>query len=620
MARYATMREEDGAPPKKTGKEVVPYEQASASLLAVQTADLKPRQNVIDLGWKDLLVHLTTRLQGLENWRLSWWSHWALLAQYILPRRYHWLVTANKMSKGLPINQNIVDPTGTIAMRTCAHGLLSNLCSPSKPWFKLSGGPLMGEIPYSLQLWFDTVEGLVYQVLRGSNFYNSMKQVFEDLTTFGTAVMIIYEDDAHGIHCYVPCAGEYYLEVSSQFSPQGFFRKFNMTISQIVQMFGIENCSENIRQMWAQKGHSLEIERIVAHAIEPNFSVRGNGGSETRIVDASMPWREVYWLWGENTDRPLSKRGFKTSPVVAPRWATTSNDAYGRSVAMDVLPDIMQLQTMTKREAEAIEKMVRPPLLASIELKNEPSSILPGHVTYVANVGPNTGMRPIYEVKPDIAAMDAKIQQIQTRIKQGFFNDLFMMLQQMEGVQPRNEMEIQARKAEKMDVLGPVIDLWQQEAADPIIHRVLGVLQRHGMLPPMPPEGQAIQWPPKIEYINEFAMMQRGASTATMERVAQVVGSMAPVYPEIIDNLDPDEFVREYADRMTIPHKLLRPLEAITKIRAGRAKEQEQQKQVALASHAAQVAPPAAQQLSQTQVGGGRNALELMLGMGGGNA
>jgi hypothetical protein len=29
--------------------------------------------------------------------RLSWWEHWAKLAEAILPRRYHWLIVPNTM-------------------------------------------------------------------------------------------------------------------------------------------------------------------------------------------------------------------------------------------------------------------------------------------------------------------------------------------------------------------------------------------------------------------------------------------------------------------------------------------------------------------------------------------
>jgi len=44
--------------------------------------------------------------------RYSWWLHWRELADFILPRRYRWLVMTNQMNRGSPINQNIIDSTG----------------------------------------------------------------------------------------------------------------------------------------------------------------------------------------------------------------------------------------------------------------------------------------------------------------------------------------------------------------------------------------------------------------------------------------------------------------------------------------------------------------------------
>ncbi len=52
------------------------------------------------------------------------------------------------------------------------------------------------------------------------------------------------------------------------------------------------------------------------------------------------------------------------------------------------------------RKAEVIEKMVRPPMGADPELKNEPSSTLPGHITYVDTQHGGKGFCPLLEVKP----------------------------------------------------------------------------------------------------------------------------------------------------------------------------------------------------------------------------
>ena len=78
------------------------------------------------------------RLGGLRSNRYSWWVHWQELANYYLPRRYKWLVTPNQAARGSPMNQHIIDSTGTLAARTLASGLLAGLTNPSSPWFKFA--------------------------------------------------------------------------------------------------------------------------------------------------------------------------------------------------------------------------------------------------------------------------------------------------------------------------------------------------------------------------------------------------------------------------------------------------------------------------------------------------
>jgi hypothetical protein len=590
------------------------YERSSPSLLAQEDPNPPTELLANNAEWHDLRTHLESRLLMMNNWRLSWWRHWALLAENILPRRYHWLITPNTMTRGFPINQNIVDPTGSMAMRVCASGLKEGLTSPSRPWFKIKAATPGFEPDKPAQLWFDAVEGLIYSTMAQSNFYDSLTQVFEDLSVFGTSPMIIYEDERDIIRCQVPCAGEYYLAVSNTNRVETLNRKFVMTCSQIVQMFGLENCPGTVQEMWRTKGAALDTEFIVAHSIEPNFSVQNGSGGALSPLGGHFPYREFYWAWGSSTERPLSARGFYEEPFIAPRWAITSNDPYGRSPGMDVLPDIMQLQLESKRKAEAIEKHVRPPLLASFDLKNEPSSALPGHVTYVANLGPQAGMRPVYEVNPQLQWMVADIKEIQERIKNGFFNNIFLL--HSDTTKEQTAYEVQKRDQEKMAVLGPVIDRFQNEGAGPAIKRIFGILSRRKVLPPIPDSLRGVGL--GIEYVSMLAMAQKAAATTSIERVLATAGNMMAADPEIMDNFDLDETIREYGELMSAPHKIFKDRAAMQQKRDERRKQQAQQQQEAQAQAHIGQAAQTAKVMSDTPVGGASSALDLMMGMGGG--
>jgi hypothetical protein len=599
------------------------YERAGPTLLAQQivstgdaTSDFKGRD------WSILIAHCDQRLKGLYNWRISWWTHWAEIAEYILPRRSTFLTqssggqaTPNNNTRGYGINGSIVDPTPTYALRVCSGGLMSGLASPSRQWFK--NVPIVArDINADERAWLDNVESRMYTVLAQSNFYNAFAQEIEDLIAFGTAPVIMYEDKQDVIRLYNPCVGEYYLANSSTMRVDGLFREFVMTIAQIVDFFGIDACPRQVKAAWLQKGEALEREMAVCHAVEPNFPV---GGSANAILPGKFVWREIFWLKGLTEEQPLSIRGFHDCPFTAARWATVSNDAYGRSPGMDVLPDCKQLMQMTRRMAEGIDKGVRPPLLADEQLKNRPSSQLPGHVTYVSGLGPHSGMRKIYDVDPNTAPMAALVAQIQERIRRGLFNDLFLMLETAPS-KAMTAYEVAQKVQEKLQVLGPVIESLLNESLKPKLRRLYGIMQRRALIPPPPDslKGQQLE----IQFVSMLALAQRATATGGVERIVALVGNMVSVFPEVASILDAGATLREMNDLLGNPQKILRGPEQVAQNEAQKQQAQQQQQQAAAIAHGADVAKTGAQAanvLANTQIGGGANALAALLGAQGQN-
>jgi len=597
------------------------YEKASPLLLAMEKPMVPEERPEEESWWPQLRAHLEARLMMARSWRFSWLEHWALIAQYLNPRRSLWLSQGgmdqpvpNSMVRGLPINQAIVDPTATYALRVAAAGLMSGLMSPSRPWFKLGPGIRDFQMDRPAQLWYEEVEDRVYTVMAESNFYDMAAQMFEDLPAFGTGPMLLYEDDEDIIRCYAPVVGEYYLLVGSSFRPEGLYRLYVLTVAQIVEEFGLDNCPQDVQSLWMQKGSSLEREIMIAHAIEPNFEIQKPGDPKPYgKVSGGYAFREVYWKWGAASERPLSIRGFKELPFIAPRWFVNGNDPYGRSVGMDNLGDIMQLQQETRRKAELLEKIVRPPLNTPIELKNQPSSMLPGHNNYVSDT--SKGMKPIFEINPQaLQGITVDIQLIQQRIKSGFFNDLFLML--ATATKDMTAFEVAQRQQEKLQVLGPVIERFQNEGAGPAIRRVLSIMARKKLLPPLPRSLLGV--PMKIEYVSLLALAQKAVATAGIERIAAVVSKIAPLKPEIMDTLDWDELVAEYGDQLAVSHKILNDEQSIAQLR----QQRQQQMAKAQADQAAQHTVPAlagaAKDASQIDLGGGINAAQMMYGAMGG--
>src|SRR5262245_13694663 len=184
-----------------------------------------------------------SRILGFRVNRYSWWTHGRELADYILPRRYKWLITPNQMNRGSPINQHILDSTGTLSARNLAAGLFSGLSSPTRPWFKLKVKGEDSSKTTPIAIWLTQIERILMLVFQESNFYQSVAVWYFDLVVFGTASLIIYEDYDNVIRCYNPCFGEYYIGNDGSLRPARFAREFTLTISEVVDEFGLENCS-----------------------------------------------------------------------------------------------------------------------------------------------------------------------------------------------------------------------------------------------------------------------------------------------------------------------------------------------------------------------------------------
>src|SRR5215212_4621389 len=121
----------------------------------------------------------------MRTTRMSWLVHWRELADFILPRRYKWLVAANNMARGSQVNHNIIDSTGTLAARTLASGMMSGVTSPTRPWFKLK---IEGyEDDEEVKEWLAVCEHRMMVVFQASNFYQAMAIMYFDLVVFGSA-------------------------------------------------------------------------------------------------------------------------------------------------------------------------------------------------------------------------------------------------------------------------------------------------------------------------------------------------------------------------------------------------------------------------------------------------
>lgn len=537
------------------------------------------------------------RLTAMRMDRLPWWTGWREIADYYMPKRYLWLLSEQERLRYTAKNGNILDPTGTNAGRVLAAGMMNGITSPSSPWFKLRLANYDDSADENARIWLDEVERRMMLVFAESNFYNALAIMYLDLVFFGTAAVLIYEDFESVIRCYNCALGEYYLGQSDRLQVNTFARDFSYKVHQLKSRWGEKNCSNSVQEKIKKGGAALEETVKICHLILPND---GSYKISKRFKYVECYWEEA----SQEKTRYLHCQGFNELPGIFPRWEVTGNDSYGTGVGLDAIGDVIQLQHETKRKGQSLDFMVRPPMVADIQLQHRPTAILPGGTTFVAGIN-NVGMKPAYTVQPPLQELSLDIRDIQGRIRETFFNDLFKMISQLDTV--RSATEIDARREEKLVQLGSVLERVHNEALNPAVTRTFGAMQRQGLLPDPPANLSDAQL--EIQFVSILSAAQSAVGVAPTERFLQLVGNMSAVFPEALDLPNVEELLREYARAIGVKAKGVNSRETVAQIVAKREQEQAAQKALGAAS----VAAPAAKLLSETDVGGGQSALSTML-------
>lgn len=551
---------------------------------------------------ESLKERLGKQFAQLDNDRASFVSHWRELSEFIDPRGSRFLTSdANRNDRR---NSRIVDPSASLAADTLSSGMMSGITSPARPWFRLAT-PDPDMMDYGpVKVWLETVQNRMNDMFNKSNLYQSLPLLYSSLGNYSTGAMAVLEDDDDIIRTVPFPIGSYHLANSARGSVDTCYRKFSMTVRQLVMQFGKDNVSTSVQSMWESGNYEQWVE--VMHAVYPNVD-RDTG----RLDAKNKPYKSVYYEVGGDGDKLLRESGFDEFPIIAPRWTVNGEDVYGsKCPGMTALGQIKALQLEQKRKSQIIDKVTNPPMVGPSSLKNQRVSLLPGDITYIDQMTQQDSFRPAYQVNPDMSGLLADIQDTRQIIDRCYFVDLFRMLQSINTRSMPVEAVIEM-KEEKLLMLGPVLERLNDEALNPLIDRAFSLMVRKNMIPPPPEVMQGM--PLRIEYISVMAQAQKSIGLSSLTQAVGFIGQLAQVKPEALDKLNIDEAIDSYAEMSGVSPTVILPQEQVDQIRQRRAQQQQQMQAAAMAQAAAQ----GAKTLSDTQTSE-PSALTALAGAAGG--
>lgn len=571
----------------------------------IPTGQMKGEQASVYKRWK-----------RLESDRSSWRSHWMEISDYLIPRRGRYLIDGGQNNRGKVRSNKIIDSSPTQALRTMAAGMMSGMTSPARPWFRFTTQDPDMMNNFEIKRWVQQVEKTCRFILNNSNFYNTVYNVYQELGAFGTSPLYRQRSADQTIRFRQFTAGEYVIAENDQGVVDTLGREFTMSVSQVIEKFVMggdrslpesdwdwSGVSEATKRLWNNSDYDTLVP--IVHMVQPR---RNHERDPNRLDVKNKRFKSCYFELGADGQDLLEEGGYDTFPAYVPRWDVLQGDVYGRSPAMDHLGDIKQLQHEQKRKAQAIDKMVNPPMVAPSSLKGRPTTVIAGGTTYVDGTQGQPAFTPAYQIQPRIQELMVDIQEVQQRIARGFYADLFAMMISSDRRQI-TATEVAERHEEKLVLLGPVLQRLNVELLDPLLDDTFAFALERGMIPP-PPQDLA-EGVLDVQYVSLLAQAQQAVAASGIERTMSFAGNLVAVFPDIVDNLDADAALREYSDILGNPLDIMKDTAAVAATRQARAEQQQQQQAMAAASEAAQ----GAKILSETDTQN-PNALTDMLGTG----
>lgn len=510
---------------------------------------------------------LLARKSALWTERSSWITHWREISEHQQPRAGRFVVTDR--NRGDKRANKILDNTAVFGARTLAAGLMSGITSPARPWFRLEIRDKELMESAAVKTWLHDTTELLRTIFSSSNTYRALHTIYEELGLFGTAASVVLPDFDNVIHHHPLTVGEYALATNHKGEVDTLCREFQMTVAQMVEKFGKENCSRTVQDLFAKGSYDTWVD--VVHMIEPRRE------RDINKRDAkNMRFASIYLEPGHDSagDKYLSESGFKRFPVLAPRWVVTGNDVYGTSPGMECLGDVKQLQHQQLRKGQAIDYQVNPPLQVPTRYKEATKARLPGGVFYVDSAGQGAGVRSAFEVNLNLQHLGLDIADVRERIRSAYYADLFLMMQgdTRSGI---TATEVAERHEEKLLMLGPVLERLHNELLSPLIDVTFDLAEEAGILPAAPPELEGMDL--NVEFISVLAQAQRAVATQGMDRLLGTVGGLAQMKPDVLDKINFDQVVDDLASAYGVNPKIVLPDDQVAALRDQRAQAMQMQ-------------------------------------------
>lgn len=505
------------------------------------------------------------RCDALKGLRSNHEQTWRDCARYSFPLRQEGFQGQTPMSANQAQQERamLLDGTSTDACQLLASSLMSGLTPANSQWFELG---LEGDEDTQDEgsRWLGDASQFVWTSIHAANYDAEGLESLLDAVWAGWCALYVEEDEENGGYRFEwwPLGGLY----CAASKPGGLidivYRDFKVTAEQAATDPRWK-VSEDVKRR-ADKNPDEMMDFV--HGIYPRKLSVVNAVRAINLPIASC-------IVERNTKLVVYESGYHEMPVIVPRWRRLPSAVYGVGPMFDALPDTRELNELTYLEKQAVEMSIAPPIKTKDDGIFNPKMVSVGPRKFLVCADPDS-MQPLYDGARIDIGWTAK-ERLQAQIRKTLMSD---QLQPVDGP-AMTATEVHVRVALIRQLLGPVYGRFQAEFLAPLVRRCFGIALRAGVLGTPPAEVRNRM--ADVRYISPLARAQKLEEVVATERLFANAGAIAAARPEVMDNLDADQAVREMAEALGVPRKVIRSTDEVAAYRERRRQQEAQAQQQA---------------------------------------
>lgn len=370
----------------------------------------------------------------------------------------------------------------------------------------------------------------------GSNFVCAINTIYMNNALYGWFVLEVTKDIAKKQVCYraLPIK-EFVIDQNERGFIDTFYRKVKFTYRQLRQRFpkyvpSSATKDSNDQDPWAWLNKEVEL----LHVVEPS-------------LEHANKFDSVYIDLTEKAI--IEKKVEDHCKYIAGRAGTFSNtnDPYGFSPVMSVLPSTKNLNAVSFDIIKAVHHAQRFDLLAGEDIVNPRNY---PDVTSIIQGGIDSDGRPQVGVlnQRDMPTLDYIVNDWRKRIKDALFVDLFISLQ---DTQSRSATDAMLKANERANIIAPMGDRLARELLQPLIELELAYYADMGVLPMFPEDAEGQEF-----HILLDNPMMRGQRLDSANAIANMTATMTTAM-QLDTEFNMDRTKQYLAESYNIPLSIL---------------------------------------------------------------